>query len=421
MIAKVLDNSSLTNLITSAHKRIFLLLPGLYNELAEALLSVLYLGKDLKVILNISEDNIRNGYCGLKAIEKLCSQGVQVRQLDNNLVSFIIVDDIGYLLFPQSRILPGQENLINALKMDSMMRLNLISYYFPEKKKDEIIRSTQLIAEETAMQIKKLEDNDNIAEVKPIDEKKYSAIKENIKKNPVMNPDLNRLMITYTTKLQYVDLSFTGIRITSKKVKIPRKAFPIKDEVLLNKLAVHMSLFENLANNKQNLIRLLGKKYNDLRKKHLIRIGVRNKSIIEKSHKSDFEKELEKFKAEIAEHQELIFKMLKSDIINTEKRIKAELHKFLKENPPDNIKDSRQLTIFDQVIDEAINPIIKKINFPNVNTLIQEMKLELSYSDITYDDLKDKKFIDLLVKNNAITENEKSEIVEFKKAYEVKK
>jgi len=53
--------------------------------------------------------------------------------------------------------------------------------------------------------------------------------------------------------------------------------------------------------------------------------------------------------------------------------------------------------------------------------LIQEMKLELSYSDITYDDLKDKKFIDLLVKNNVITENEKSEIVEFKKAYEVKK
>ena len=95
--------------------------------------------------------------------------------------------------------------------------------------------------------------------------------------------------------------------------------------------------------------------------------------------------------------------------------------KFLKENPPDNIKDSRQLTIFDQVIDEAINPIIKKINFPNVNTLIQEMKLELSYSDITYEDLKDNNFIDLLVKNNVITENEKSKIVEFKKAYEVKK
>jgi len=182
-----------------------------------------------------------------------------------------------------------------------------------------------------------------------------------------------------------------------------------------------MSLFENLANDKHNLIRQLEKKYHDLRKKHLIRFGDRDKSIIEKSHKSDFEKELENFKAEIAEHQVLIFKMLKTDITNTEKRIKAELHKFLKENPPDIIKDSRQLTIFDQVIDEAINPIIKKINFPNVNTLIQEMKLELSYSDITYEDLKDNNFIDLLVKNNVITENEKSKIVEFKKAYEVKK
>ena len=45
---------------------------------------------DVKIIIDLTEDNIRNGYGDIESIEELKKAGVEVYELKKNFVSFVI-------------------------------------------------------------------------------------------------------------------------------------------------------------------------------------------------------------------------------------------------------------------------------------------------------------------------------------------
>lgn len=100
-----IDAYYIADLIKLSNIRIILCVPGLFHETGNLIVEKYRSGfKNIKVIINCSEKIIRQGYAEIEAIQKLRDAGVPVFDQPDNLVSFIIVDDIGYFLFPQSRI-----------------------------------------------------------------------------------------------------------------------------------------------------------------------------------------------------------------------------------------------------------------------------------------------------------------------------
>ena len=140
---KSINSSQLNDLIISATERVILALPGLFKENAEAIVSKYLNGfKNIKVILNCSEKLIRQGYGEIVAIQKLKNTGVPIFDQPENLVSFIISDNKGYFIFPQSRIfLEDSHNVQNAIEMDPFSLEQIIGLFFPpsqvEKKQFE--------------------------------------------------------------------------------------------------------------------------------------------------------------------------------------------------------------------------------------------------------------------------------------------
>ena len=86
-------------------------------------------------------------------------------------------------------------------------------------------------------------------------------------------------------------------------------------------------------------------------------------------------------------------------------------HKHLWENNEEYIKDASK--------EEAMN-IVTKIKWPKAHDLLDELSIELQYSDITYEDLKNKTFIKELHEWGLIDDADEKQLASFGKGIETK-
>lgn len=101
---RVIDPQSFDKLIEAATERIFISLPNIHEEFADSLLKAKTHVKDIRVTIDVSENNYRNGYGSINATEILKQNGVVIFECSKNRISFIICDDEAYFIFPESRI-----------------------------------------------------------------------------------------------------------------------------------------------------------------------------------------------------------------------------------------------------------------------------------------------------------------------------
>ena len=128
-----LSFAKLGELILNAEKRIYYAYPSIHPEVTDVILRNIESGKkcDIRVLIDPTEKNFRHGFGDIKAVDKLRNIGVKVFEIEDNLVSFIITDDSGYFIFPQSRILEEDGKLINAVRLSKLDILKIVNYYFP--------------------------------------------------------------------------------------------------------------------------------------------------------------------------------------------------------------------------------------------------------------------------------------------------
>ena len=105
--------------------------PNIHPEMAEKIASMANSIKDIKIIIDPSENSFRNGYGDIKAIDKLRDSSAQIFEIANNMVSFIIADETGYFFFPESRMFTEDAKGNNAVLMDKLMLQQIKNYFFP--------------------------------------------------------------------------------------------------------------------------------------------------------------------------------------------------------------------------------------------------------------------------------------------------
>lgn len=430
----------INNLIDDAKNIIIFSSANLHEEVSLALLEASNKGVQIKVIIDPSEENCRNGLGDIKSIELLEKADIKIFEVKGNQISFIIADDIGYIFFPQSKIFIDEPKGPNAILMDDVTKLKIISQYYNPKSKEEkekLIDTILDLAKSTKNEITSIIDSVQNSKsditLDELDTDKLKKVKENLEINPPIQPDIKRKIETYTTKVQFVELKFEGSNFRSKKINIPNKALPFKDVELKKSLETKLSLFTDLENNSDiKRFQEISNKINNLRFHHksentsktdklkdayLIPITCRNKSLIHVPRKKEFKEKLKGIEKEIEAFRKSTLETLEVEMLNRKDSIKNELNKFLLDNPPENFQNFSQ-DLFPRKIKDKIEQIVSEIKFPKVEDIVSDLKLKYNFYDLTLEDFKDEKLIEEFRKKGILTSKELDEIVSIKKVFE---
>ena len=275
--------------IFSASENLYLSLPSVDFEMADALIIVKQQKPTIKikVVVNNSEESIRNGFGDIEGIDKLTQNDIQIFQSDGNLISFIVSDTIGYFLFPHSRIFIDKAQGTNAFRIDPVSIKLLVSYFFPCEEQTSNTKFEQFATIGDANKhfeeaFKELDNNNRQSTVAKFDHKKHEEIKIKLKINPPLEPDLQRQINTYTAKIQFVELKFSGGNLENKIAQLPDKALPLNSPELKSLLQTRIKMFQDIDKH-EDFYKLqdFKNKVDKLRKDYLTPITCRpSKSII---------------------------------------------------------------------------------------------------------------------------------------------
>lgn len=384
----------------------------------------------IKVCLDNSEDIIRNGYGEVKGIDKLIKHSIDIKECKGNRVSFMIIDEIGFILFPESRIFTEEPSGPNAIELDPFTTTRLIAYYFPAENilEKEQLYERHLNGYEIQMKLYTQIDNEVIEQkATPVTQSfkmlNYEKTKEALNKVPPIEPDLQRRIKTYTAKVQFIELRFSGINLQARTINIPKDAIPIVNVELKNLLLTKIKLFQDMENNKGfDVFRQLKKRVELLREDYLKPITCREgKSLILVEMKEPFKGRLNKIKNEIQDINKQLPDIIETATLQTKDLISAELIKFFKANLPDNIKQYNDPILRDRKLNDFVDGIVRRIPFPKTEKLIEKISLNDYYYDLTFQDFSDEKLIQELQKKEIMKDEDIKGIVEMKNAFAVKK
>jgi hypothetical protein len=439
----ILTFNRLISLILECTSRIIFSSGNLHLDISTALLEASKKGIKVKVIIDPSEQNYRNGFGDIKSIDLLQKVGIEIYEVIGNQVSFIIADDIGYIFFPQSKIFEEEPKGPNALLMDDIFKTKLIAHYFPpqtEQEKTQFIHTIIDLDTSSKNELKNISDlvqhNKTDISLSNLDNKKLVVVKKNLEINPPLQPDIKRKIETYTAKVQFAELKFDKANFHSKKINIPSEALPYKDVEIKESLETKLSLFTDVENNSdiKKFIEI-NKKVDALRyhpsKKELpptipdnvflIPISCRgSKSIIKVPRKKEFKERIAVLEAEIENYKTGTLANLEDEMLKRKEKIKKELFDFLKANPPLNYS-SYSKDLFIRKIEDESQKIVAKIKFPDISELVSGAELKYNFYDLTIEDFNDDELLAEFRKKGILTNEELDEIVSFKNAFEAAK
>lgn len=282
----------------------------------------------------------------------------------------------------------------------------------------ELSESSKKIAEYLDETINDIENPQTQVLIEPINKEKFIQLKENLNKNPPLHPDLQRQINTYTAKIQFAELNFEGANLHVKKIRIPPKAMPFKDKEIKKALETKMRLFENL-DSKDEFKDFFNVKdrIEDIRRKYCTPITSRKKNVISVEKRLDFISEVNKIKKDIDNLNKIIPQHLDAEILSSKERIQDELMRFLKENPPEEIKNY-QTELFRRKTIDMVSQILHSIKYPEPSELLGKLSLKFNFYNLTFEDFKDDEFLKELKDRGLMAEGEINDIVTFRKAFE---
>ena len=424
-----IDFPNFVDEVFKATEHLYLSLPSIDDEMADALI----LAKNQKpsisinVVVDNSEESIRNGFGDIEGIDKLLKSNIHIRQSDGNLISFIISDSIGYFLFPHSRIFIDKAKGTNAFRISPSSILLLKKFFFPNETTTDKFEQAAIIGDSTKhfeeafkeIENKQKEQNQTVSD---FDNKKHEENKKKLKINPPLEPDLQRQINTYTAKIQFVELKFSGGNLENKIAQLQKKAIPINSDELKNLLQTRIKMFQDIdkSSDHKKLVEFK-EKVEKLRKEFLTPITCRpGKSIIKIDNKENFIIELKNLKKETEKLNSALTTMLEEGKLNTVDLLKKELKAFFIANEPSELKNIIRPDIKERKLEEIINTITASVKFPEVSKLLEKISLTELFYDLTWNDFKDEKLHKEFQDKKIMNSNDIESIVKMKDAYETK-
>ncbi len=386
-----LSSLRIAELIRSAQRAVCYAGPGIQPDVAQAMVETgKRLGTEmLTVCLDFNERVMRMGYGEISAVKLLRDAGISVRSAPGLRTALVIADNAGFIFTPTALYLeaePTDSAAPNAIRMSGDQMA-------------EALARLSSAAKAIAMAQAKTPEEKQRIEALPLDvgsdqvtTAQFSVVRSSLEEAPPVRFDLARQVRVFEPYLQYVELSLTGAAIQRHRLAIPpniQKLGGSKD--LENRLR---TTFELIEKGSKLSSKPLEDALNEIRKNFTPSLGKDHGRVVLKSAKPHFVARLTAFRAKLEEHQKAVAAGLQEHLDESRKQIVGYYLPRVVETPPDALLG--QLLSGKPSEDDArqwLNEELDRV-FPSAESLIQEMKLDEHFKDVTFETLNREDFLE---------------------------
>jgi predicted GNAT family acetyltransferase len=227
-----------------------------------------------------------------------------------------------------------------------------------------------------------------------IDQDTLHKVKRALEIAPPQQFDLARQTQVYAALIQFVDLTFEGFNIQSRRIQLP-KTLPLiasQDRALKDRVTASLKVLDKIEKPKalQDVTKLL----EELRQAYLVPVGQAGRVML-KSKRQSFENELTEIETRLTECKETLKQDLQEALNKVIDAIVPDLSRAVLADPPPRFRG-----LFSATEDSAAAYVREELakSFPTAEELISEMKIHKFYKDVTYETLKNKEFGERVMK-----------------------
>lgn len=362
--------------IEAARKHVVLAAPGVGMEVARALVAAHQrLGPNaVQVVLDISARVARLGYGDHAAVELIQASGIALRQHDGLRIGALICDEAGWSFSSVPRLVEADptadSDAFNAITLTSAQVMVLRSELPP-------VGTTTQAPEYSVV------GND------VVDRHALDKVKQALEIAPPQQFDLARQTQVYAALIQFVELSFEGFNIQSRRIQLP-KSLPLiasQDKAFKDRVTTSLKVLGKME--KPEALQAVTQRLEDLREAYLVPVGPAGRVML-KSKRADFEHELDEIHKDLDACKQVLERELQLALDKVVESILPDLARAVVADPPPRFRGLYPRTVeaaMDYVRDELVG------TFPSAQELVSGMKIHKFYKDVTYETLKDKKFV----------------------------
>ncbi|MBM3204202.1 hypothetical protein FJZ55_09915 [Candidatus Woesearchaeota archaeon] len=386
-----LTSLRIAELVRSAQRAVCYAGPGIQPEVAQAMLETgKRLGTEmLTICVDFDERVMRMGYGRIEAVKLLRDAGINVRSAPGLRTALVIADNSGFIFTPTALYLeaePVGSAAPNAIRMSGEQMAEALARLSPAAKAIAVAQA-KTPAEKNRIEALPLDVGSN-----QVTNSQFSKVGSSLEKAPPVRFDLARQVRVFEPFLQYVELSLTGAAIQRHRLAIPpniQKLGGSKD--LEHRLR---TTFELIEKNSKLSSKPLEDALNDIRKNFTPSLGKDHGRVVLKAAKPHLVKRLDEFRAKLTSHQSAVAAELQQHLDKSRNVILDYYLPRVVETPPDALLG--QLLSDKPSKDDArqwLNEELDRV-FPSAESLIQEMRLEARYKDVTFETLNREDFLE---------------------------
>lgn len=386
-----LSQDRLANLVSQAQRAVCYAAPGIQLDLANAMVKTAKrLGKEmLTVNLDFDERVMRMGYGDIGAVKLLLDAGIAVQSSPGLRTALIVVDNDGYVFTPTALYLeaePADGAVSNAMRLSGEQLAQALARLSPAAKAIAVAQA------KTPEAKKQIEDLALDVVCAPISARTLAEVTNSLKQAPPVSFNLARQVRVFEPYLQYVELSLSGAAIQRHRMAIPpsiQKLGGSKD--LESRLR---TTFELIEKDSTLSSKPLEDALNEIRKNFTPSLGKDHGRVVLKAAKPYLVERLRELRTKLEEHQKMVATELQKHLDTSRQQIvDYYLPRVIESRPDVLLGQSLNGEITETAAARWLHFELDRV-FPDAASLIQEMKLDERYKDVTYETLNREDFLD---------------------------
>lgn len=343
----------------------------------------------LTVCLDFDERVMRMGYGEIGAVQLLREAGISVRSAPGLRTALVIADAAGFIFTPTALYLeaePTGSAAPNAIRMSGEQVAEALARLSPAAK---AIAVAQAKTPEEKRRIEALPLDVGSEQVTDV---QFAEVGISLEEAPPVRFDLARQVRVFEPYLQYVELSLTGAAIQRHRLAIPpniQRLGGSKD--LENRLR---TTFELIEKGSKLSSKPLEDALNEIRKNFTPSLGKDHGRVVLKAAKPHLVKRLNEFCDKVEKHQSEVEAQLQQHLDASREQIVDYYVPRVVDTPPDALLG--QSLAGKTSADDAKKWLDGELNrvFPSAESLIDEMKLEVRFKDVTFETLNRDDFLE---------------------------
>lgn len=386
-----LDSQRIADLVRSAERFVCYAGPGVQELPAQAMAEVATrLGPEVVAIaLDFDSTVLRMGFGEVAAVKALREAGILVRSAPGLRTALVIVDDMGYQFAPTALYLeaePHGDQAINAMRLSTEQVHEALSRLSPAAKAMAVAQIQDESERERISQLP-VEVGTQV-----ITEEQFAGVANDLADAPPVKFDLARQVRVFNAYLQYVEMKLTGAAIQRHRLAIPASILRLGTNTdLEGRLRTTFELIESESDLSS---RGLESELNGIRKSFTRSLGRDHGRVVLKAAKPHLQRRLDELQKKLTKHQESVQEKLQEKLIASRKQIVDYYVARVVDDPPDKLLG--QLPHGKATEDDARQWLDNELGrvFPKAEALIQDMRLDVRFKDVTFETLNHPEFLE---------------------------